>query len=156
MDRVQRRAMAAGIGAAILIGGYAQAKTPAGRFVVGPAGTTVLDTTTGLTWMRQEACCALTPQAEKTLCTKSKLDGGGWRAPTMRELTAILDRSFSAPIYDTSVFYKLAPTSFPYLATSTMRFVPGQGLMQRGVQVMSGKYVDILAIDATSIRCVRN
>ncbi|MBI5609686.1 MAG: DUF1566 domain-containing protein [Deltaproteobacteria bacterium] len=132
----------------------AAAKSPPGRYVITNNGATVEDWATGLTWMRQELCCFPPNQAEKLACTDSKLAGGGWRAPTLRELSGILDRGIGT-LVDTEAFAPPNTAGFKPLLTSTVHFVKGKGLVPRGVGMLLAIFVDIAPTELVGVRCVR-
>jgi hypothetical protein len=78
----------------------ADAKAPAGRYVVG--ATTVFDTKTKLTWERSWTDL-LTYEGASDRCAKL---GGGWRLPTVKELFTIVDYTAPQPgvLIDTDAF----------------------------------------------------
>lgn len=78
--------------AIVTVIGAAPAAPPAGRFVLQESDTVVHDTKTNLRWQRT-ADPALRPRSGVAgYCSQLALAGGGWRAPTIKELLTIVDR----------------------------------------------------------------
>lgn len=78
--------------AIVTVIGAAPAAPPAGRFVLQDAGTVVHDTKTNLRWERTADPTTRTRAGAGTYCSGLALAGGGWRAPTIKELLTIVDR----------------------------------------------------------------
>jgi hypothetical protein len=94
----------------------------AGRFVV--KGDEVLDTKTNLTWQR----CSVGQKVSGDSCTGTvetftwdqakKKAGGGWRLPTMDELTSITAQPCGLPNDDKKIFSDIDPIK-PWYWTAT-------------------------------------
>jgi Protein of unknown function (DUF1566) len=79
---------------------------PAGRYTY-PAAGTVYDTKTKLTWQQTAPSVMYAWAAAKTYCAGlgATLGGTGWRLPTMKELTTIVDERLPAgPKLDRTAF----------------------------------------------------
>jgi len=74
------------------------------RFVISPDGETVLDQSTGLTWQHQVPAERFTWAAAKKYAAVLDLAGGGWRLPTVRELSGLVDYDRSDPAIDLAAF----------------------------------------------------
>ena len=92
--------------------------------------------------------------AGKLLCDLADADGGGWKVPTFRQLTSIIDRTFPPPLYDPSVFLPPKNVNAPF-GSSTTFYDPSLGMAFRGLDVKTGAYTSLLPSTSVSIRCVR-
>lgn len=103
--------LALGIGASQV--GHAAA--PAGRYTV--SGSTVLDTKTGLLWQRDvDTVNQRTQEEAATYCAGVSLPGSGWRVPSVKELSTLVDDTAQFPAWDKTAF---PDTGFYYFTTST-------------------------------------
>jgi hypothetical protein len=99
-----------------------RANAPAGRFT--PSGGVVTDKETGLKW--QQALISNYPFSSdasldaQTYCSQYSLPGylTGWRVPTARELSSIIDPRAKTPAWD-PVFGPTVGGSVVYMWTST-------------------------------------
>jgi len=83
----------------------AGAKWPPQRFVA--AADTVLDTATNLTWQRDGTVSGSHSfQSAADYCAGLALAGGGWRVPSITELSSLIDRSVAGPMIDNTAFPK--------------------------------------------------
>ncbi len=83
--------------------GPLQADAPAGRYELRACGTVVYDTKTKLEWQR--GVNEKRDVAEAVgICGSLRLDGSGWRVPTMLELVSIEDHTATNPAIDTRAF----------------------------------------------------
>jgi hypothetical protein len=65
---------------------------------------TVLDNGTRLTWQQGFSASQMLPDGVASYCAGLSLAGGGWRAPSVKELETLVDDALVAPAADTSVF----------------------------------------------------
>jgi len=72
------------------------------RFTV--CDSTVLDTSTGLTWQREVPPGGYTHKKALAYAASLKLGGGGWRLPTVEELASIVDYTRRNPAIDEEAF----------------------------------------------------
>jgi hypothetical protein len=117
------------------------ATAPAGRYTV--MSSTVLDNKTGLLWQRDvDTATQRTQDEAKTYCAGVSLPGSGWRVPSVKELSTLVDDSAQFPAWDTTAF---PDTGFYYFTTST----PGN------IQVFFA--LGTVTVDRSSmlVRCVR-
>jgi hypothetical protein len=70
------------------------------RFLVDAANKTVYDNLTKLTWQREVPAGAVKASEAQNYCNVLSLSGGGWRLPTVHELTSIVDWSKHHPSVD--------------------------------------------------------
>jgi hypothetical protein len=99
-----RRILSLAAAALALSVASADAKAPAGRYVV--SAQTVLDTKTNLTWERSFTDL-LTFEGASDRCAKLGATlGGSWRLPTVKELFTIVDYTTPQPgiLIDTDAF----------------------------------------------------
>ncbi len=105
-----------------------RANAPAGRYQV--STDTVYDMKTGLTWQRAATTAtypwgsATTAGTAQSYCASLSLTGTGWRLPTVKELTSIVDPSqATAPLVDATAFSGTASAGFwsstPVIGVST-------------------------------------
>jgi len=81
------------------------AKWPPQRFVATP--DTILDTATNLTWQRDGTLSGSRAfQGASDYCAGLAVAGGGWRVPSITELSSLVDRSLGGPMIDNSAFPK--------------------------------------------------
>ena len=91
-------------------GGVGQ-KLSTGRFAV--RGSSVFDTTTGLSWQRAPSPKHLSWDAAKAYCAGLSLDGeSSWRLPKKSELTSLVGSKQGAPWVDTAAFPGAPSTKF--------------------------------------------
>jgi hypothetical protein len=97
-----RRVAGSSIAVALLaVAPVTRAAAPAGHYAI--ASGTVLDNKTGLTWQQAVPSgkytwgSASASGTAQYYCANLSLDGGGWRLPTMKELTTIVDYSVASP-----------------------------------------------------------
>jgi hypothetical protein len=79
---------------------------------VSASGATVHDVTTGLEWQRAAPEGSFTLVQAKEYASQLALDGGGWRLPTVGELSGIVDLSRMGPAIDTEAFPNTPPGWF--------------------------------------------
>jgi uncharacterized protein DUF1566 len=80
----------------------AAANTAQGRYTI--AGGTVYDTKTKLTWQQMSPSIAGTWASAKAYCPGLNLQGAGWRLPTVKELTTIVDVTQAGTSVDATAF----------------------------------------------------
>jgi hypothetical protein len=115
----------------------ATAQTADVRFTYAANGTEVSDAKTGLTWQRcsigqtwQDSTCKGVASShthkQATTLTKTK---GGWRLPTVKELSSLVDTSRSNPTIDVSVFPATPSawfcTASPYAGSASLAWYVG-------------------------------
>jgi hypothetical protein len=84
----------------------ARTEAPAGRYTI-PGNGTVNDTATKLTWQQAANTTGMTWASAGPYCAGlTGLAGGGWRLPTVKELTTLLDYSRPGPPF-------IDPVAFP-------------------------------------------
>jgi hypothetical protein len=71
--------------------------TTVGQYIMSGDGLTVTDTSTGLTWQRDESDSAYTWADAQSYCAVLALDGSGWTLPTLTQLQSIVDTTVAAP-----------------------------------------------------------
>jgi hypothetical protein len=102
------------VGLLLLVGAVgfsvARAMAPPGRYTY-PDGTvassqTVKDTVTGLTWQRNAPTTTYNWGAADSYCATNTFPAGttGWRLPSVKELTSIVDFSANNPSIDSTAF----------------------------------------------------
>ncbi len=69
------------------------------------SGGTVFDHGTGLTWEQDYDLVPSLPNGVANYCASLALAGGGWRAPSVKELESIVDDLLVEPALDGSVFH---------------------------------------------------
>ncbi|HYP86755.1 MAG TPA: DUF1566 domain-containing protein [Polyangiaceae bacterium] len=80
-----------------------QAAAPSGRYSV--TSDTVLDNKTGLVWQRNIDTANQRDQDQaKTYCAGVSLAGSGWRVPSVKELSTLVDDTVQFPAWDKSAF----------------------------------------------------
>ncbi|MBL0196248.1 MAG: DUF1566 domain-containing protein [Myxococcales bacterium] len=132
-----------------------RADAPPGRYQLRACGTVVFDTKTKLEWQRGENAPADVANAFG-VCGTLPLDRGGWRVPTMLELSSIQDLATSSPAIDRRAFPDTSSANF---ATASQ---PVPGTNPPSYWVLSFKTgVPDVAISTTpgasvSSRCVRS
>lgn len=82
----------------------ADAKAPAGRYVVDAAAGTVYDTATKLTWQRAVPAMSYNWADAKTYCANPGLIGAGWHLPNLTQLASIVDYQQNNPAIDGTAF----------------------------------------------------
>lgn len=88
------------LAAALAVSLAARASAPPGRYTI--SGGTVLDNKTKLTWQQQTPAALYSWAGAKTFCAGL---GSGWRLPTIKELTTLIDYSQGTPpVIDTTAF----------------------------------------------------
>jgi hypothetical protein len=122
----RRVLMLAALGLGAFCGSRGFAKAPPGHYVIGSADQTgtVLDTKTGLTWMRAPIDNPLDWVSANTYCTDLTFGGSSdWRLPTIKELATLIDDSRMGPAVDPDAFPAMPSASFwsatlmPYSST---------------------------------------
>jgi hypothetical protein len=119
---------------------------PVERYTV--KGDTVVDNTTGLTWQR-------TVDGQRnytdsgTYCQSLALDGGGWRMPTIDELTAIVDTTMN-PTLDGAAFPGTPPAWF---WSST--YHPQSSAFAWSIAFFDGHSNAVSLGESQYVRCVR-
>ena len=123
---------------------------PAGRYQVD--AETVLDRATGLTWQRTSAPGTYTWEQARLYCEGLALGtpDAGWRLPTVRELSTLVDAKASRPTIDTAAFPGTPATRF---WTSTT-YVPAAASAW-SVVFSDGGVLHAGLGEAHSVRCVR-
>jgi hypothetical protein len=133
-----------------------QAAAPSGRFTV--ASGTVHDNKTGLTWQAAMPSglyawgSASTSGTAQSYCATLSLNGSGWRLPTLKELTTIVDYSVASPgpMIDANYF----PNTVAALTWSSTPWTAMSGYAW-GVYFSSGSS-DAQNVSSTyNVRCVR-
>jgi hypothetical protein len=75
----------------------AHAAAPSGQYATfGPTDVTIYDNNTRLTWQRGVSAQLVNQAAAISYCAALPLQGGGWRAPTYKELMTIVDEALWA------------------------------------------------------------
>lgn len=114
---------------------------PPSRFTVSPS--TVIDAVTGLEWQRV-AGTANTVSAAAASCAS------GFRLPTEKELTTLIDIRFNNPAYDTNVFLPLGSTDYYWSST-----VNAASSSQQWVVLFNGGATRPMPASSYYVRCVR-
>lgn len=128
-----------------LTGTWASANAPARRYTV--SGGVVSDTRTKLSWRQTPPAGTYSWLDGRNYCTGL---GTGWRLPTFKELTTIVDFGKTAPAIDTTAF--LGTHSAAYWS---LTFLANNGARVWGVNFSNG---DVAVIDIATtnyVRCVR-
>lgn len=113
--------------AGLLLATQVAATAPAGRYTF-PASGLVYDTRTKLTWTDPSPVTQQTWTGAKNYCTNLTTSNGGWRLPTVAELSSLLDlAATSAPKIDHAAFPNTANdhywTSTPMAGDSTKAWI---------------------------------
>jgi len=74
------------------------------RFVISEDGLTVRDIGTGLVWQRKVPTKVFIWAAAKKYAAAFDLDGGGWRLPTVEELSGLVNYDRRGPAIDGAAF----------------------------------------------------
>ena len=114
---------------------------PPSRFTV--SASTVVDAVTGLEWQRV-AGTASSVSAAAASCVS------GFRLPTEKELTTIVDIRFNNPAYDTTVFLPLGSTDYYWSST-----VNAANASQQWVVLFNGGATRPMPSSSYYVRCVR-
>jgi Protein of unknown function (DUF1566) len=86
------------------------AAAPKGHFVID--NDTVNDTATKLTWQRTAPDKSFSGADAEAYCSGLKLDGSGWRLPTIKELHTLVDETRTTPAIDVDAFPDTASSFF--------------------------------------------
>ena len=147
----RRKAAVLGMGVAVLcalaVVTAVSASAPIGRYQVGV--DTIFDTKTQLTWQRLQSPDLMTQANANAYCLGLNLDGSGWRLPTVKELSSLVDVSVTSPAID-RVF---TGTTLHFFWSAS----PVAGPPNSGWKVSFGTGV-VIRDDATvlsAVRCVR-
>jgi hypothetical protein len=137
-------------------------EAPAGRYTISADGT-VYDTATTLTWQRTANLTGITWASAGPYCAGLTVPaGGGWRLPTVKELTTLLDYSRpGSPFIDPVAF-----PGVPAQSTSTARngFWSSTSLVGTSVGLTEGAWLVYFDTAGTqpnplnvggAVRCVR-
>jgi hypothetical protein len=154
MSRSARRAVLLVLAVAaplFLHGAGVHADAPAGHYAA--SSGTVLDNKTKLTWQQAQSGTKMAWAAAKTYCAGLGASlGTGWRLPTVKELTTLLDPTLfgSASTID--------PYAFPY--TSAVHFwsstpLAGSSTAAWYVDFAGGGPNSEVATTLNEVRCVR-
>ena len=73
------------------------AQAPPGQYQETANGNGVLDTKTGLTWQKLVPPSTYELGNALAYCNGLNLDGGGWRLPTVPELSSLVDETVASP-----------------------------------------------------------
>lgn len=135
---------------------HVRRESPDSRYAFEESGETATDLATGLVWQRRPSSATFTFEGARRHCAELELDGGGFRAPSMKELQTLLDETFErAPLIDTAAFPDFPRTPNPTFWTSSRRAGSAdQAWFERGGALLAS------AVDATVdtpfyVRCVR-
>ena len=150
---MNRPAKALGIGVvvacALVVAAVVRADAPAGRYQIDV--DTIYDTKTKLIWQRVHAPGTMTQTNAIAYCLGLNLNGLGWRLPTVKELSSLVDLSIASP--DSSI--DPAFTGTPYFFFWSASPVAGPP-DQAWVIDFSGGYVSIdFPVASYHVRCVR-
>lgn len=118
------RLLSAIIAVALISTTVTHASAPKDRYAINVNDGTVFDTKTKLTWQGMVATDTMTWDAARTHCTSlvAASPGTGWRLPTVKELSTIVDHSTRDPAIDLDAFPNTLPGAF---WTSTQVILPG-------------------------------
>ena len=112
--------------------------------------STVLDTSTGLTWQRKVPPGKYTHAEALAYAASLKLGGGGWRLPTVQELVSLVDYTRRTPSIDVKAFPD-TPSEWFWSATP-----PAGGSSSAWLVHFSVGYVlDSGVTNTYRVRCVR-
>ena len=121
-------------------------------------GNVVRDTRTKLDWQQASSAPGRfeTLVDAKNYCTKLNLDGGGFRLPTLRELSTLVDMGRTNPSLDAGVFPS-TPTDFAYWSTTTTEEVADDTtvVLTWGVIFFTGNSEPMNLKGSGYVRCVR-
>jgi hypothetical protein len=154
--RGRGRALSCGVALALVLVALwareeaARAAPPAGHYVNQGDGT-VLDTKTGLVWQRNLSASTYTWEEAKTYCEDLPLAGGGWRLPSVFELSSLVDEQrTTAPTIDVTAFPDTPSAGFwsasPYALSSGLAWFVSFGFGGASGGVVS---------NSNRARCVR-
>jgi hypothetical protein len=154
--RLRRLSGAAIVTALLTLPLVTLAAAPSGRYTV--ASGTVHDGKTGLTWQQTVPSgtytwgSAGTSGTAQNYCATLSLNGGGWRLPTMKELTTIVDYTVASPgpTIDASYFPN-TPATFFWSSTPLVGSSGTAWLVH-----FSFSFTDTSGVSyACAVRCVR-
>jgi hypothetical protein len=115
-----------------------------------PAGGTVLDVGTGLTWQQTADATMRTWAEAKAACAALPLAGGGWRLPSMKELQSLIDDNRASPAIDPVAFPDTS--SDPFWSGTPVAGFPDSAWR---VSFMHGYTYDSKDFNPYLVRCVR-
>jgi hypothetical protein len=124
------------------------AEAPRGHFVV--KDEIVEDTATKLSWQRSAPDMSYAHAAAASYCTDLKLEGSGWRLPTIKELHTLVDETKTLPAIDDAAFPD-APAVFFWTST----ILPTFAQYSWGVNFADGSDTWLARESAQRVRCVR-
>lgn len=134
------------ISALVVAATAVRANAPAGRYQVNE--DTIYDIKTKLTWQRVHAPGTMTQTNAIAYCQGLNIDGLGWRLPTVKELSTLVDVSLKDPAID-PVF--TATPAFYFWSASPVAGPPNQGWTVEFSDGFAGIYS---TISVCLVRCV--
>jgi hypothetical protein len=143
-----RRLAAASLALLLAAAAPALAAAPLGRYVVTTA--TVQDTRTGLVWQRNLDPAAYSWVSAISYCRNLATAGGGWRAPSIKELQTLVDPGGAAPALDGTAF-----PSTPGVMFWSSTPLASDAARAWGVHFGSGHAATAAAGNASRVRCVK-
>lgn len=142
----------AGCATYMAIGFHARADAPPGRFAA-PGDGTVHDAATGLVWQQEFSPTARTQPMAVSYCLSLTTAGGGWRLPTVLELSSIVDETRSDPQIDLVPFPDTP--SEPFWSATPQYGSPTNGWLIGFNDTMLNNIVAVVNTSTGRARCVR-
>lgn len=110
------------------------------------------DTKTGLEWQRRVETASM-GIAPATYCEQLTISGGGWRAPTLKELLTLVDPTRFDPAIDPQAFGSVTENCCRSANTTTSTNSLGPSVFAIAVIMRDGSSGGFA--DSLMVRCVR-
>ncbi|MBI5546718.1 MAG: DUF1566 domain-containing protein [Deltaproteobacteria bacterium] len=139
--------------AVVLVGSWAWAAAPGGRYTVGTE--TVTDNKTGLIWQRTVPSQSYSKSAGRTYCQTLNLGGfsTGWRLPEKEEMETLVDVRAVNP--NSSIDQTAFPNTPNFARFWTSTPYARNGLRSWTIEFGTGSTGNYEDLNAYRVRCVR-
>lgn len=147
VNRLRMLRMGGAVTCALVVSAAVRADAPAGRYQIDV--DTVYDIKTKLAWQRVEALGSMTQANAIAYCQGLSLRGSGWRLPTVKELSSLVDVTLKSPAIDPAF---TGTTSNYFWSASPLAGPPNDGW---NVEFNGGFTGTSVATTMYRVRCVR-